>query len=71
MDNNEERAKYLGRFMSLTEMFAIAVNENNHSLIQILKKQADDALNDYNSYLQSKNISDKLRDLEINREDNS
>lgn len=71
MDNNEERAKYLGRFMSLTEMFAIAVNENNHSLIQILKKQADDALNDYNSYLQSKNISDKLSDLEINREDNS
>lgn len=71
MDNNEERAKYLGRFMSLTEMFAIAVNENNHSLIQILKKQADDALNDYNSYLQSKNISDKLSDLEINREDNT
>lgn len=71
MDNNEERAKYLGRFMSLTEMFAIAVNENNHSLIQILKKQADDALNDYNSYLQSKNISDKLSDSAIDREDNS
>jgi hypothetical protein len=71
MDNDSERAKYLGRFMALTEMFVKAASESDERLTQIIKKQADDALRDYNSYLQVKNFSDKLSDSAIDRGNNS
>jgi hypothetical protein len=48
-----------------------AASDSDERLTQIIKKQADDALRDYNSYLQVKNFSDKLSDSAIDRGNNS
>jgi hypothetical protein len=38
MDNDSERAKYLGRFMALTEMFVKAASESDERLTQTIDR---------------------------------
>lgn len=74
--NAYSKAEFLGRFMAISEMLVKAVDkENDASLLQILKTQADTALNDYrasvSASLQIQELSDRLSDSAIDRGNNS